>query len=165
MGNLYILRKGVADPTDLKDVTATAAELNTLSGITAKVSELNLLDGQVADAVMTVSAETTNVVSVGIQLNDAEGNALAVRGSVLAYLSDDANGDSIATTAPDGGVAIDTDGLLIPIVANKAFQLVSEADGDIDLTVTETGDATWYLIIVLPTGLLLASDAITMAAA
>ena len=125
----------------------------------------NLLDGQVADAVMTVSAETANVVSVGIQLNDAEGNALAVRGSVLAYLSDDANGDSIATTAPDGGVAIDTDGLLIPIVANKAFQLVSEADGDIDLTVTETGDATWYLIIVLPTGLLLASDAITMTAA
>ena len=88
---------------------------------------------------------------------------MAIRGSVFAYLSDDANGDSIAGTAPSANVAIGTDGLLIPVVADKAFQLVSEADGDIDLDIGEAGVDTWYLIIVLPTGKLVASEAITFA--
>jgi len=34
MGNLLNLKKGFSDPTDLKDVTATAAELNQLDGTT-----------------------------------------------------------------------------------------------------------------------------------
>ena len=44
MGGTYILRKGHSDPTDLKDVTSTAAEINVLDGITANVAELNDLD-------------------------------------------------------------------------------------------------------------------------
>lgn len=44
MGGTYILRKGVSDPTDLKDVTSTAAELNILDGATANVGEINDLD-------------------------------------------------------------------------------------------------------------------------
>ncbi|MEQ8502200.1 MAG: hypothetical protein RIB84_22545, partial [Sneathiellaceae bacterium] len=92
--------------------------------------------GAVAGATITVGASDSGTVS--IQLTDATGADLAVRGSVLAYLSDDANGDSIAGTAPDA-VAIGSDGLAIPLVANKAFQLVSEADGDIDLAITEDG--------------------------
>ncbi len=102
-------------------------------------------------------------INVAIQLVDAAGADLAVRGAVMAYLSDDANGDSIAASAPSGGVAIGTDGLAIPIVAGKAWLLVSEADGDIDITLTEAGGATWYLIIVNPDGLLRVSGAITFA--
>ena len=84
---------------------------------------------------------------------------------MFAYISDDAAGDSIAATAPDGGVAIGTDGLAVPVVANKAWQLVSESDGDIDLTLTHAAGAdTFYLIVVLPSGQLVASDAITFAA-
>ncbi len=44
MGGTYILRKGHSDPTDLKDVTSTAAELNILDGATANVTEINDLD-------------------------------------------------------------------------------------------------------------------------
>lgn len=112
----------------------------------------------------TIGAETGgNTINVGIQLKD-KGVDLSRRASVLAYLSDDANGDSIAGTAPSGGVAIGTDGLAIPLVANKAFQLVSEADGDIDLDIVEASGDTWYLIVVLPDGRLVASNAITFAA-
>jgi len=111
----------------------------------------------------TVGAEGGNVINVAVQLVDAAGADLAVRGAVLAYLSDDANGDSIAGTAPDGGVAIGTDGLAIPLVAGKAWLLVSESDGDIDLNITESGVDTWYLIIANPDGLLRASGAITFA--
>lgn len=144
-------------------VTSTAAELNILDGATVTVAELNKLDAAPLAVVYVIGSEAANVINVGIQLNDADGVALATRGTVFAYLSDDANGDSITATAPDGGVAIGTDGVAIPVVANKAFQLVSETDGDIDIDITDTGTPTFYLIVVLPTGLLSASGAITFA--
>lgn len=137
-------------------------ELEAVSGMTTTGAELNTLDGAPLAAVITPGAADSGLVT--IQLNDGNGVALAVRGAVYAYLSDDANGDSIAATAPSGGVAIGTDGVLIPLVADKAFILISEADGDIDLAITEAGTDTFYLIIVLPTGKLVASAAITFAA-
>ena len=110
-----------------------------------------------------IGAEAANVINVGIQLKDSAGVDLAVRGAITAYLSDDANGDSIAATAPSGGVAIGTDEVSIPLIAGKAFQLVSEADGDIDIDITEAGIDTWYLILAMPDGRLIASTAITFA--
>jgi hypothetical protein len=147
------------------EVTATAAELNTLDGVTATSAEINKLDGAPLDATIVVGTETGgNTINVAVQLKDANGADLAVRGRVFAYMSNDANGDTIATAAPSGHVAIGTDGLLIPQVTDKAFDLISEADGDIDVNVVEAGAATWYLILVLPNGKLLPSGAITFAA-
>jgi hypothetical protein len=136
---------------------------NNLSDVGTKAtarSNLGVAEKMGAPAVV-VGAAAGDDINVTIQLKDAAGTDLAVRGSVFAYLSDDANGDAVAATAPDGGVAIGTDGLAIPVVADKAFTLVSEADGDIDLTITESGADTWYLILVMPDGKLVASDAIT----
>ncbi len=65
--------------------------------------------------------------------------------------SDDANGDSLAATAIDTA-AIGTDGLLIPLVTGKCWLLVSEADGDIDVNLTQDATGTWYLILVMPNG-------------
>ena len=121
------------------------------------------LDKAPLRATLTVGTEAANVINVAIQLTDMNGNALANRGSVLAYLSDDANGDSVAGTAPDGGVAVGTDGLAIPLVADKCFLLTSEADGDIDLDITESAADTWYLVLVLPHGEPAVSGAITFA--
>lgn len=114
------------------------------------------------EVTFTIADEDTNVINVGIQLQDGVAD-LGERASVFAYLSDDANGDSIAGTAPDGGVAVGTDGLAIPVVADKAFQLVSKADGDIDLDIEESGTDTWYLVVITPDGKLHVSDAITFA--
>jgi hypothetical protein len=111
-----------------------------------------------------IGAEAGNVINVAVQLKDSAAVDLAVRGAVVAYLSDDANGDSVAAAAPDGGVAIGADGVAIPLVADKAFQLVSEADGNIDLDITHAAGAkTLYLVLVMPDGRLVASDAITFA--
>jgi hypothetical protein len=110
----------------------------------------------------TVGAETGgNTINVLIQLQDARLKDLAERGCCRMYLSDDANGDSLIVTAPSGGVAIGVDGLAIPIVANKFFQLTSEADGDIDLTFIEAGAKTFYLVMILPDGSLVVSPAVT----
>lgn len=133
------------------------------TALTASGAELNALAAAPLDVDIVVGSIAGDVINVTLQLNDADGAALATRASVFAYLSDDANGDSVAGTAPTGGVAVGTDGLAIPLVADKAFLLVSEADGDIDLDVEDSGADTWYLIVVLPNGKLVASDAITIA--
>jgi hypothetical protein len=137
-----------AELNKLAGVTSTAAELTILHGVTSTAAELNLLDGQIGAAVITVGAEADNVINVAIQLNDAAGVALARRGFVSAYLSDDANGDSIVATAPDT-VAAGTDGVYIPLITGKRFDLVSEADGDIDINITKSGADTYYLVLVL----------------
>lgn len=118
----------------------------------------------VQECTLVVGAEDTNVIKVTGTLKDSSGNALAVRTQVRAYLSDDANGDSIVATAPSGGAAIAANGVAIPVVAGKAFLITSEANGVFDLNITEAGTKTEYLIVVMPNGALIASGAITHAA-
>jgi len=117
-----------------------------------------------AAATITVGTEAANVINVGIQLNDADGTALATVGVVEAYLSDSAAGDGLTATAPDGDIAVGTDGtILFESVTDKVFKLQSEADGDIDLDIGEAGVGTWYLIVLLPNGEKVVSGAITFA--
>jgi hypothetical protein len=148
----------------LDGATVTVAEVNILDGVTADKDELNLLDDQMGTPGIDVSAEDTNVVTVTIQLKKANGDDLAARGCLKAYLSDDANGDSVVATAPDGHVAISGDGLCMHLITDKVFLLTSESDGDITLTVTESGTKSCYLILVLPSGKLVASAEIAHAA-
>jgi hypothetical protein len=144
-------------------LSGSLAAANNLSDVASKpTSRANLgVYEKMGTPAIVVGAQAGADINVTIQLKDSAGADLAVRGHVLAYLSDDANGDSIAGIAPDGGAAIGADGLAIPLVAGKAFQLVSEADGDIDITITESGADTWFLILVMPDGKLVASGAIT----
>ena len=114
------------------------------------------------NATIIVGAEAANAINVAIQLKNGLGQNRSERTAVLAYLSDDANGDSVAATAPTT-VAIGTDGLMMELTADKVFLLVSEADGDIDIDIGEAGTDTWYLILILPNGDLVASGAITFA--
>lgn len=119
----------------------------------------------ITGAEFTIGAENTGAgtINVGIQLLGKDKLPLTSHGSVFAYLSNDANGNSLITTAHSSGGAIGTDGLAIPLVTNKAWMLTSEADGDIDITFTEAGALTCYLVVVLPDGSLVVSDAITHA--
>ena len=135
-----------------------------LLNIVTNINELyEQLTSKPFGATIAVGAEASNEIIVTIQLTDFDDADMAVRSSVFAYLSDDANGDSIAGTAPDAGWDIGTDGLLIPVIADKAAQFVSESDGDIDVIIGESSTDTWYMIVVLPDGTLVASDAIAFA--
>lgn len=134
-----------------------------IAGLTASVGEINLNDNQVASATFVVGAESVgNVIDVAVQLKDAAGVDMAIRTGLPWYLSSDANGDALAT-APNGGIAIGTDGLLIETLDNQAGMVISEADGDIDVAITDTGTPTMYLVLVLPNGKLAVSGAITFA--
>ena len=119
----------------------------------------------VASATFTVGAENTGAgtINVAIQLKDYNGNDMTVAAVLPWYLSSDAAGQTIAS-ATSGGIAIGTDGTLIEWTNNLSGMVISEADGDIDVTLTEAGAGTWYLHLVLPGGRLASSGAITFAA-
>lgn len=119
---------------------------------------------EVADVSFSIGDETANVRRIAIQLKDALGNDITERAMVSGWLSDDANGDTITASAPTT-VAAGTDGSYHVITTGKKFDLLSEADGDIDLDITlSSGAATWYLNILLPTGVIKTSAAIAFAA-
>lgn len=114
-------------------------------------------------AKFTIGAEDTNAINVAVQLRDREnGNELTERVALNWYLASNATGDAISS-APTGGIAIGTDGLLIEWTNNISGLVVSEADGDIDVTITDTGTPTFYLVLVAPDGKLYPSGAITFA--
>lgn len=116
------------------------------------------------DATFTIGTEAADVINVGIQLTDRDnGNEISERVAVMYYLADDVAGDTPSGTAPDGGIAIGTDGALTEWTANVSGLAISESDGDLDIDVTESATPTFYLILVMPDGKLQASAAITFA--
>lgn len=111
----------------------------------------------------TIGAEASDVINVALQLQSSNED-LGERAAVLAYLSGDAEGDGVVGTAPTGGVAAGTNGEVIAeLVADKVFVLKTDAAGDVDVDLTDTGTPTFHLVVVLPDGTLAVSDAITFA--
>ncbi|MGD0708281.1 MAG: hypothetical protein ABSA51_07495 [Anaerolineaceae bacterium] len=100
---------------------------------------------------IAVSTKSGNVINVAVQLRDANQNALANAIVLEAYLSDVATGKTVTATAPDGGVAIGSNGGCIPLIANKCFLLNFETTGLLDLNITNSTSVTWYLVIIFPT--------------
>lgn len=100
--------------------------------ITSALDEMGELAGTPAGASFVIGAEGGQVINVGIQLEDAAGAAIAVRGHVRGYLSDDANGDTPAVTLPNGGMAIGTDGALIGNASQAANAVL--VDGNLAIS-------------------------------
>lgn len=118
---------------------------------------------EVANAVITVGAEVANVRAITIQLADIAGRDISYRAAIRAVVLADANGDAFVATGGSTGIAIGVDGALLSLVAKKSFQLISEADGDIDLTWTDTGTEAAFLGLILPTGEVVISAPLTNA--
>lgn len=115
------------------------------------------------DASIVVSAEDTNVRTITIQLKDAYGRDIAYVETVELILFLNAARTAFVVTGGSTGIAIGTDGALLAVVAKKYFLATSEADGDIDLTWTDTGSEAAYLGVRLPSGRIVMSDALTNA--
>jgi hypothetical protein len=117
------------------------------------------------DAAFTIGVEASNAINVAVQLkSDKSQAAITVRRQVRAYLSGVSTGATVVGSAPSGGAAIGTNGAIIAsITANKVFDIVTDASGRFDLTLTETSTPTFYLVVVMPNGRLVISGAITFA--
>lgn len=134
-----------------------------LDGDGALKSNDAYLTHECCNATIAVGAESANVRAITVQLQDAYGNDLRRRAFVRAHVMADANGDAFVTTGGSTGIAIGTDGALLPVVAKRSFILVSEDDGDIDLTWTDTGTEVAFLHLELPNGKRVVSAALTNA--
>jgi hypothetical protein len=118
--------------------------------------------GGVSLTIGVEGAGAADAIDISIQLEDGNGADLGEKGWLLAYISDDAAGDSVAVTAPDT-VAINVDGVYNAITTGKFFLMVSEDDGTIGLRITEDAVDTFYLCLLMPDGSVAVSDAITFA--
>lgn len=112
-------------------------------------------------ASITVASEVSDVRAITIQFKDADGNDITTRQQAFIGVFADANGDAFASTGGSTGIAVGTDGAVLALVAKKLFCVITEADGDLDLTWTDSGTEAAYLGIFLPNGKLLMSDALT----
>jgi hypothetical protein len=120
------------------------------------------LQNRVYDAEITVTDGGSGAFTVAIQLNGVNDEDLTVVGAVPFYVSTQDDGSDIATNSTDlSALAIGTDGLCIEWGANVSGLLVSESDGDIDLAITVASTKTVYLVLVMPDGTLVISDAMS----
>jgi hypothetical protein len=115
------------------------------------------------DASITVGAENANVRAITIKLKDANGADINYVENVEIHMFLNAAMTAYVATGGSTGIAIGTDGALLALVAKKIFVATSEADGDIDLTWTDTGNEAAYLGLKLPNGRMIISDALTNA--
>ena len=145
---------GLYDILDELQTSVTALE--------DKDTAREVLDG-VCGATIVVAEKDTDEWYATIQLTDYAGDDMAVAGSVIVYLSSVATGLDFNTATVTTETAITDDGSLAILLAKIAYLVTSEADGDIKLTLTDTGADIYYLVVVLPNGTLVVSEAITFA--
>ncbi len=111
-------------------------------------------------ATITVTDNGDGNFTAAIQVKGETGVDSLVSRAVMFYLSTQSDGSDLATNSTDvTSLAIATDGLAIELSTNVAGVLVSESDGDIDLTIVVPTTKTVYLVLVLPNGKLEISDA------
>lgn len=134
--------------------------ISTAAGNNLTTNDIQVASGCV-DASITVGAEVATARTITIQLKDAFGNDRAQVDYITAALFLNSAGTAFATTGGSTGIAISTDGALLAVVAKKYWLLTSEADGDIDLTWTDTTHEVAYLGLWLPSGRVIYSSALT----
>jgi hypothetical protein len=147
--------------------------LKQLAGRMLGISALgNLVSNGIAisrpcvDCSITVGAEGASVANqraITIQLKDNKGNDINYVEEVDLILFLTADKLAYVVTGGSTGIAIGTDGALQTVIAKKLFRATSEADGDIDLTWTDTGTEAAFLGVKLPNGRIVMSDALTNA--
>ena len=146
---------------------AQAQKVEELSATNISLAELNLIDDMVASVSFSIGSESTEAITVSCQFKDAAGNDMTSARCLRAYLSADSAGQ---TAASSSGLTITsgTDGLTqVSVDANtiNMLWLTSEADGDVDVVITDAsgGTLTNYLNVITPDGKIHTSGAITFA--
>lgn len=110
---------------------------------------------------LTVGTEAADVITVAVQAQNPNGQNVAERVHFDWYLSTDAEGDNVTSSAATGGVAAGSNGVVGSVVTGKAGFAITNASGAVDIAITDSGAPTFYLIVRMPDGSLVASGAIT----
>lgn len=156
----------------LQKIIATAAVLGlcalgfaVLESEPAHARQGRMGNDRVQNVTYTIGAETSNAITVNVQVIDDEGGAIDESVALQQYLASDSACLTVEASAPTG-TAAGTDGsLVVEYTAEVVWLANTESDGDLDIVVTlSSGADTFYLATVLPNGTIVCSSAITFAA-
>jgi len=101
---------------------------------------------------LTAAAGTTNVGTVTIQATNTNGEALSIPRKLQVWISDDADGQTIAAVAGTGTVGVSgTDGYVLKEVTAKLFwEVMTDDTGEIIITLTDTNERAVYVNVANP---------------
>ena len=116
----------------------------------------------IAAAEFTIGTEAAEAITVNIQLKNDLGDELDAVTAVEVFVFANAAGTAF-NTQDYTSIAAGTDGAVVERVADKILDCTCEADGDLDIVLTETGAGTVYLGVKLSNGEFAISGAITHA--
>lgn len=112
----------------------------------------------------TIGTEAADTIRVTCQLKDARGNNVARIVNCKVYLSSSNTGSPITPTACTSAIAVGTKGAILnTLVSGKMVDVVTNSSGQFDLDLIQTATPTYYMVVVLPDGGIIVSDAITFA--
>lgn len=141
-------------------VTATAANLNAVPTATGTGAEIDEMTKNVLSSGSTLALSVSAAIQpCTITMKDADGNAIAAVQRVKVYLATTAGGVTVAAAA-NGAVAPTTGTILKEHTAKLYWDLLTDVNGVIVLSINNTGGADHYavyVILVLPNGKLKAS--------
>jgi len=124
----------------------------------------NLAEAEGLIATISVGLEATDIINVEVQLvYRGSGADIDHVEACHVYLSDDSAGGDLISTAPSGGWAIGTKGVLISQITNKMALVMCAADGIFDIDIEESGTKTLYMVVIAPDGNVYVSSAIIFA--
>jgi hypothetical protein len=114
------------------------------------------------DAVITTPAAQATAIS--IQLNNADGSAIAHRQVIDVCVYADAGAAALAATGGSTGIAIGANGIIeATVVSKKVFRCRTDAAGLLKLTWTDNAAEAAFLGVVLPNGRTVMSTALPTA--
>lgn len=132
-------------------------ELTSLAGAWTQIGG----SGSVIALNIVVNPETSNLLQVNVQVQDAYGNDIFDRFVLLMWLANLSGNPNPTTSAPDTDLSL-SDGAIIHELTADIKQIVCTDDnGYLTVDVEHTGAATWYLWFQLPNGKTAVSGAIT----
>ena len=171
-GVLQIVTDATGWPADkstfvpLAEVTAAGGDITAITDVRGRVRTHVAGPADAASwlptLLLSAGAESGDNIDVTVQVKDALGQNLAIRGLVRMWVGDAAFGGE-AAAAPDGGMSVPTGTLMQTITANKQIVVLTDATGKAVLRLTQSGSKTFYLMAELD-GRAYASGALVFAA-
>lgn len=117
--------------------------------------------GRVCGASFNILEEVDDVITVSCQLTDADGVTVSESYALPVFISDSISGLGLCDTTPSGGIEAVNGYIVGTLASGKSWLWQSEVNGTIELDITEVGSKTLYLVVMLPCGMKVVSDAIT----
>ena len=161
-GSLRVRNAADDDEADLRCGMLNAMDqiqINGTTAVNASAEAVAIADNAVSAAKLSatlqdlmpncsiqVGQEVSDHIDVTVQLKDAAGNNLAQESVLRLWLGDTANGGE-CSSAPSGGMALQTGTLLATVTTNKHVLAISDGNGTVVLRLTDTGTPTYHLLV------------------